>query len=75
MPQTIFSDEYCLPGTPETKNPGAPTTGTTTSIRSNSTKFGFFDLKSEMTPIGTPGGLEGENKKIALATGDGGVGS
>ena len=35
MAQTIFSDEYYLPGTPETKNPGAPTTGTTTSIRSN----------------------------------------
>ena len=38
----------------------------------------FFDLKSEMTPIGTPqspGGLEGGNTNFALATGEGGVGS
>ena len=35
----------------------------------------FFDLKSEMTPIGTPGGLEGGNENFALATGEGGVGS
>ena len=35
----------------------------------------FLDPKSEMPPTGNPGGLEGENKKFALATGDGGVGS
>ena len=45
MSQTIFSDEYYLWETRKTKNPGAPTTGTTTSIRSNSVKFGFFGPK------------------------------
>ena len=77
--QTIFSIDYYLWETLETKKFRCPTLGTMRSIRRKPAKYlqkwQKLGVGLHTARVGGPGGLEGGNENFALATGEGGVGS